>query len=93
MSVRSQQLKRKADNALAQSVEGSKKIYEFSGFQSSTGPAPSAIPEPTPTPAERARKQREAHIKILERKLSNKKQRAVMNGKTLLRHEAVLSRS
>ena len=43
-----------------------------------------------PTPAERARKQREDHLKTLERKLSNKKQRAVMNGQTLLRHEVVL---
>ena len=89
-SVCSQQFKRKADKALAQSVEGSKKIHEFSGFQFSTGPAPTAISEPTPTPAEKARKQHEAHMKTLERKLSNKKQRAVMNGQTLLRHEAVL---
>ena len=56
VSVRSQQLERKADKALAQSVGGSKKIYEFSGFQSGTGPAPSAILEPTSTLAERAKK-------------------------------------
>ena len=80
LSVRSQQLKRKADRALAQRVEGSKKIYKFLGFQSGTDPSTSAIPEPTPTPAERARKQREAQMKTLERKLSNKKQRAIMNG-------------
>ena len=90
LSIRSQQLKRKADKALAQSVKGSKKIFEFPGFQSSTGPAPTAISEPTLTPAERTKKQCEAHIKTLERKLSDKRQRAVMNGQTLLRHEAVL---
>jgi len=90
LSMRSKQMKNKAAQELARSAEGSKKIYQYFQLSSSTTSLNSMIQSPAISREDLLRREREAAIKSLEKKLQGK-QRNTMNGQTIIRHEAVLA--
>ena len=94
-TLRSQQMKRKAERELAQSAEGSKKIRDFFppvpvGENDGSSAAVTIRPV-IPQPKEKEHLKWQEDIRALQKRLQSKKQRAGLNGETLTRYEAVCS--